>query len=64
MVWRGTDGELRRLGEKNQHRRLSSTHTELEVPMCAMKCLLQYTRSQAFGTDCQNVTRMTLRPEE
>ena len=55
-------GVIQLLGAKNQLRRISPLHSELEALIWAMECMLQLSTCQVFGTDCKDLVSMIQDP--
>ena len=50
------------LGARNQRRRISPLHSELDALLWAMECMLQLSMCLAFGTDCKDLISMIQDP--
>ena len=61
-TWVSSSGALQLLGARNQRRRISPLHSELEALLWAMECMLQVSTCQSFGTDCKELIAMTKDP--
>ena len=46
------------MGARNQWRRISLLHSELEALSWVMECMLQILTCQAFGTNCKDLISM------
>ena len=46
------------LGARNQRRRISPLHSELDALSWAMECMLHVSTCQSFGTDCKDLISM------
>lgn len=59
------DGKLMHMGLKGSPRSLSPLHTELESLLWTMKCLVAIPMTSILIlTDCSDLIKMTLNPEE
>ena len=61
-TWMTARGVIQLLGARNQLRRISPLHYELEALFWAMECMLQLSTCQAFGTDCKDLVSMIQDP--
>ncbi|XP_048613351.1 uncharacterized protein LOC125587199 [Brassica napus] len=61
-TWASSSGALQLLEARNQRRRISPLHSELEALSWAMECMLQVSTCQSFGTDCKELIAMTKDP--
>ena len=61
-TWINSRGVTQLLGARNQRRRISPLHSELEALSWAMECMLQVSTCQSFGTDCKDLISMTKDP--
>ena len=61
-TWKTSGGTTQLLGARNQRRRISPLHTELEAMSWAMECMLQLSTYQTVGTDCKDLILMIQDP--
>ena len=61
-TWKTSGGTTQLLGARNQRRRISPLHPELEALLWAMECMLQLSTCRAFGTDCKDLVSMIQDP--
>ena len=61
-TWITDQGITHLLGARNQRRRISPLHSELEALSWAMECMLQLSTCQAFGNDCKDLVSMIQDP--
>ena len=54
-TWKTSGGTTQLLGGRNQRRRISPLHSELDALLLAMECMLQLSTCQAFGTNCKDL---------
>ena len=57
-TWKTLGGTTQLLGARNQRRRISPLHSELDALLWAMEGMLQLSTCQAFGTDCKDLVSM------
>ena len=62
-TWINSRGATQLLGARNQRRRISPLHSELEALSWAMECMLVVSTCQSFGTDCKDLISMIKDPE-
>lgn len=56
-------GDTQLLGVRNQHRRSSPLHSELDALLWAMECMLPLSTCQTFGTNCKDLVSVIQDPE-
>ena len=57
-TWLNSNGAMQLLGARNQRRRVSPLHSELEALIWVMECMLQVSTCQSFGTNCKDLIAM------
>ena len=61
-TWITSRGITQLLGARNQRRRISPLHSELDALSWAMECMLQLSTCHAFGTDYKDLVSMIQDP--
>lgn len=57
-TWKNAGDGIQLIGAKNQNRRISPLHAELEALSWAMECMLNLSTCQSFGIDCKDLISM------
>ena len=61
-TWKTLGGTTQLLRARNQRRKISPLHSELDALIWAMECMLQLSTCQTFGTDCKDLISMIQDP--
>ena len=62
-TWTNARGGIQLLGARNQTRRISLLHSELEALSWAVEGMLYHSTCQSFGTDCKDLISMIQDPK-
>lgn len=61
-MWKDSSGKTLLMGLRNQRRRESALHSEVEALRWVMESMLYHSTCQHFGTDCKDLIAMLGEP--